>query len=120
MGLGHGDPAAHRTKVGVLGELVAQRFLAERGAIVLGRNVRVGRGEVDLHLRLRGEVLAVEVKTIAGPDPALDPVDNFTPAKAAQVRRLARQLSPPAYRVDFIGVLLQPEGVEVRWIPHAA
>jgi putative endonuclease len=47
---------------GPLGESLAQLFLESRGYLILGRNLRVGRREIDL-LAERGQTLiAVEVK----------------------------------------------------------
>jgi putative endonuclease len=47
---------------GPLGESLAQLFLESRGYVILGKNLRVGRREVDL-LAERGRMLiAVEVK----------------------------------------------------------
>jgi Holliday junction resolvase-like predicted endonuclease len=105
--------------VGRLGEAVAERFLTDRGGRLLGRNVVVDRGEVDLHMRLAGSVVAVEVKTLVDGSHTLDPADHFTEAKADQVWRLARLLDPPAHRVDLVTVVLSGGGASVRWIKHA-
>ncbi len=83
---------------------------------MLGRNVRVGRGEIDLHVRIDGEVTAVEVKTRA--DTGLDPVYGLDDAKLAQVRDLAASLRPAARRVDFIGVTVGRAGVDIHWLPR--
>jgi Holliday junction resolvase-like predicted endonuclease len=107
--------------VGWLGERVAERFLVSRGALVLGRNVVVGRGEVDLHVRLDGQtVVAVEVKTVVRGPASADPREHFDDAKARQVWRLARELEPPARRVDLVAVTLDSFGAEVRWLRHAS
>lgn len=52
--------------LGAYGERVAERYLAERGMVVLDRNWRCEAGELDLVLR-DGEVLVFcEVKTRSG------------------------------------------------------
>ena len=47
----------------MVGESVAAQFLHRRGAIIVDRNVRVGRDEIDLVIRIDGDRAAVEVKT---------------------------------------------------------
>ena len=85
----------------------------------MGRNVGVGRGEIDLLVRFDRTVAAVEVKTIIPSVPSDDPLDHFTASKARQVRRLAAALTPAVYRVDAIGVTVRPCGVDIRWLPYA-
>jgi putative endonuclease len=75
-----------RQQLGRAAETAAARFLAGEGWSILGRNVRVGRGELD-HIVRRGAVLAfVEVKarrtsTFGSPEDAVD---------ARKRRRVAR------------------------------
>jgi Holliday junction resolvase-like predicted endonuclease len=87
----------------------------------VARNVRVGRGELDIIAEHGGRRIAVEVKSawIAGrrgrDDDALDAYDD---AKATQVWSLAREVG--AHRVDLVVVNFTREGVQVRWVPGAA
>jgi putative endonuclease len=99
------------------GEALAARFLTDRRAEILARNLRVGRGELDLVIAIGGRRIAVEVKTIqtGGLD---DPGYAFTAAKAAQVRALANQLG--IERVDLVTVSMMPSGVGIRWAPEVA
>ena len=113
------DAYAHRQDVGRLGEELAARFLEARGARVLGRNVRVGRGEIDLHVAVGGVSVAVEVKTLVASPDHTDALEQFSAHKARTVRRYARMLSPPAHRVDLIAVTLRGEGAELRWVAFA-
>jgi putative endonuclease len=77
-----------RQRFGRAAEEAAAQFLIRRGWRLLGRNVRIGRGELDLIMR-RGAVLAfVEVKarrtrTCGAPE------DAVSPRKRRQVARLA-------------------------------
>ncbi|MEN8113392.1 MAG: YraN family protein [Actinomycetota bacterium] len=105
--------ASHRSTVGDTGEEIAARFLARRGVAIIERNVRVGRDEIDLLSRDRGELVAVEVKTGVGRDSR--PWENFDDLKSARIRRAARALS--IHRVDLIAVQIHDDGATVRWLP---
>ena len=92
-------------------------MLVDHGGRILARNIEIGRGEIDLVVRVDGRRIAVEVKTIqtGGLD---DPAYAFTPAKAAQVRFLANRLG--ICRVDLVAVSMTSRGVGIRWIPDVA
>jgi putative endonuclease len=76
--------------LGKLGEELAARHLTASGLVVLDRNWRCARGEIDV-IAVDGRALVfVEVKTrtsVAFGDPA----EAVTPAKAARLRLLAAQ-----------------------------
>lgn len=97
------------------GESIAARFLQRRGATVLDRNVRIGRDEIDLVVRLGETRVAVEVKTGLGLESR--PWENFDDAKEARIRRAARALG--IWRIDLITVEFTPAGVVVRWSPRS-
>jgi len=114
------DPvAASRSAIGEFGEWLAAEYLVAHGASIVGRNVRNGRGEIDLLVDIDGEHVAVEVKTIVVRSPDDDPLLRFDDVKAARVRATAAGLAPPVFRVDVVGVSITESTVEVRWIPHA-
>jgi putative endonuclease len=100
--------------VGRTGEDIAASFLERRGAVVVDRNLRVGRDEIDLLVVLDGERVAVEVKTARTAD--AHPEDNFDDAKERRVRRAARNLSPPVWRIDLVTVVITEAGATVRWL----
>ncbi len=93
--------------------MIAARFLERRGATVTDRNVRVGRDEVDLVIRLVQERIAVEVKTALGMDSR--PWENFDEVKCARTLRAARSLG--IKRIDLIAIELTPHGATIRWLP---
>ncbi len=84
-----------------LGEEEAVRYLETRGWTILGRNVRLGRREVDV-IASRGRVLAfVEVKCRTGLEASAIPLEAITRAKRMEIARVARgwlhrEPSPPA------------------------
>ncbi|NNC39504.1 MAG: hypothetical protein HKN95_02335 [Acidimicrobiia bacterium] len=88
---------------------------------VIARNVRVGRGEIDLLAVHRRRRVVVEVKTVvAAGSNSVRPEDAFTSAKARTVRRLANQLDRRAPRVDLVAVTLSESGAGVRWLRSVA
>lgn len=104
--------AAARRRLGLFGERAAADFLERRGATVLRRRLRAGKGEIDLLARDESGVFAVEVKSAAAPD-GVHPRWNFTDEKAARVVRSARSLG--VRRVDLVTVLASEQGVVFEW-----
>ncbi len=96
-----------------LGESLAALFLEERGGKIVARNVRSGRGEIDLIVRFPDGLVAVEVKTRTGGDPR----DAFTRRKADHVWQAVGGLKPKPRRVDLVAVSLTRAGVGILWIP---
>ena len=116
-----------RQQFGRAAEETAARYLERRGWRLLGRNVRIGRGELDLIAR-RGPVLAfVEVKARRSAS-AGAPEDAVTPRKRRQIARLAAlwlALRPWALngvtdvRFDIVAVDASAVPVAVRHLPAA-
>ena len=116
---------AERAELGRWGEDLAARELKRRKYKIVERNVRVGRGELDIVATDRGETVFVEVKTrrdqaFGGARAAL------THTKARQLERLAqtylRQHADrnAAYRVDVVAIDVDPAGdYTVDVIPNA-
>ncbi|CAN5653237.1 YraN family protein [soil metagenome] len=107
--------AASRQALGAYGEKVAERYLSERGLVVLDRNWRCDEGEIDLVLR-EGHVLVVcEVKTRRG---ALGgtPHEAITDVKLERLQRLGwrwardRGLNPTDLRVDLVAIMRPRRG----------
>lgn len=96
---------------------MAAGFLVQRGGRIVGRNVKLGRGELDLVVRLGNRTVAVEVKTLGGRAIAAGPIERIDEAKLRQVRRLANQLPPHLgrVRVDFVGIHTTADGITVDW-----
>ena len=79
---------------------------------VVGRNVRIPQGELDLLAVDGSERVVVEVRTRTGGD---DPIDAIGPSKRRHVERLA--VSIGATRTDFVGVRVSPRSVDIHWVP---
>jgi Holliday junction resolvase-like predicted endonuclease len=110
--------ARRRLAVGAFGERVAASVLAARGVRIVDRNVRSGRGEVDLVCDVDGERVAIEVKTLVARRSDDDPLIHFDHVKLARVRAAGLRLEPRAYRIDVVGVTIWPDRVDVRWVPR--
>ena len=85
-------PAGPRGRVGAAAESAAASHLVAQGWVLLGRNLRFGRDELDLLARApapAGELVAVEVRARSGPafGDALESVD------ARKVARLYRAVA---------------------------
>jgi putative endonuclease len=52
-----------RKKLGFRGENLALNFLERKGFVLLGRNVRLKFGEIDLLMKDKDTIVVVEVKT---------------------------------------------------------
>ena len=114
-------------RLGRAAERAAAAYLESRGWRVLGRNVRVGRGELDLIVR-RGPVLAfVEVKARRTRSCGT-PEDAVSAAKRRRVARLAElwlAVRPWALggvrdvRFDIVAVDLTTFPAVVRHLPAA-
>ena len=115
-----------RERAGRGGERIAGEFLALRGMEVIDRNVRVGRGEIDLVARDRETVVFVEVKfrtgvTFGGPLAAVSEKKREDVARAAAGYLAARGLLGRAVRFDVVGLTWAPDGSELRvtHVPNA-
>jgi putative endonuclease len=121
---GQGAAAA---RLGRAAEAAAARHLEARGWRLLGRNIRVGRGELDIIAR-RGTVLAfVEVKarrtrTCGAPEDAVGPEKRRQVARLAELWLAARPWAMAGVRdvrFDIVAVDLTRYPAAVRHLPAA-
>ena len=109
------DSPTRRVLIGRDAEALAARSLASSGWVILSRNVRLGRLEVDLLARdPDGALVAVEVRRRAR-------VGAATPAEllgGRKLRALRRQRAylPPGCRIDLLLVLGAPAAEHLRLI----
>jgi putative endonuclease len=107
---------AQRTRaLGAFGERIAALHLESKGYRIVGRNVRLLRGEIDL-VACDGEVTVfVEVRTRRG-NGSGDPEETVTPRKARKLHAVATEFLarhpelPEAARVDLVAVCLDSRG----------
>ncbi len=106
-------PVEDRAALGQWGEDLAARELRRRGYVVLERNQRVGRGEVDLVARHGGTVVLVEVKT-RRTSTFGEARDAISSAKARRLVTLGRRYAQAAgatdWRIDVVAIDIKPDG----------
>jgi putative endonuclease len=101
--------------VGAYGERVAVRYLVDQGMVLLDRNWRCDRGELDAVLRDGDTVVFAEVKTRRSGRFGT-PVEAVVPAKVQRLRRLAAlwlaqsRIHPREVRFDVVSVLPRATG----------
>lgn len=78
-----------RASTGRIAEQAVADWLLERGFRLVGRNVRIGRLELDVVARKGGVLAVCEVRSRRGGQ--IDPALTFDAAKQERVRRAALQ-----------------------------
>lgn len=109
---GAGDP------LGAKGERQAERFLGSRGYQVIGRNLRLHAGEIDLLCIAPDErtIVVVEVKTREKSEGVYTPESAITHDKRRTLMRLAAQVRAAngwqdrPIRIDVVAVELGQDG----------
>lgn len=80
--------AASRTAVGRAAESTVAAWLEARGYVVLGRNIRVGRDEIDVVALDGSTLVCVEVRARRR-GAMVHPLESITASKRARMRRAA-------------------------------
>ena len=114
--------------IGAKGEAIAAYYVQKsRGARVLERNVKLGRGEIDIIAEEGKTLVFIEVKTSAGASPGFRPEVHMNASKQRTLRRLAllylakrRKPVDGPWRIDHIAVVLyEGEAPRVRYYENA-
>lgn len=79
-----------RARTGRIAEELVARWLSEHGFAIVGRNVRVGRLELDVVARRPGLLVVCEVRARRGS--LVDPAETFDVAKRVRTRRAALEV----------------------------
>jgi len=115
-----------RERAARCGERIAEAFCALRGYEVVDRNVREGRGEIDLVVLDRDTVVFIEVKFRTGSDRAapllaVGPKKREDVAKAAALYLSRRGLTGRPVRFDVVGITWGIDGSELhlQHVPNA-
>ncbi|MCH2141905.1 MAG: YraN family protein [Phycisphaerales bacterium] len=110
-------------RIGFRGEQAVSRYLRWRGWRILGRNVRIGRDELDLVAAHRKDsILAVvEVKSSVGDACLLHRVDHQKQCRVARAaeRLPAQWVRGRALRFDVAAVRVRRIKCQVRYLEAA-
>jgi putative endonuclease len=116
-----------RQQFGRAAEAAAASYLVDRGWTLLGRNVRIGRGELDLIARRGGVLAFVEVKgrrsaACGSPEDAVDGRKRRQVARLSELWLAARPWAlrgVSEVRFDVVAVDATVHPPEVRHLPGA-
>lgn len=104
-------------RLGALGERLAADYLRRQGMTIVGQNVKLGRGEIDLIAVDGRTIVFVEVKTRVSHERG-HPLEAITPTKQRQLSRLAllylkrNRLLQQSVRFDAVGIIWDETGGE--------
>jgi putative endonuclease len=110
--------------LGKEGERAAERFLAEQGYKILGRNFRTRFGEIDIVARDGDCLVFAEVKTRRGDAFGL-PEEAVTAAKqrhliaAAQIYLGQKKMPHALWRIDVLALTKNNDAFEIRHLKNA-
>ena len=104
-----------RSRLGGLGERLAQRFLRSRGCRILDTNYRCRWGEVDIVAQFQDTILFVEVKTrrtssYGAPEEAITPAKVQRLIATAETYLEEHDSSHSHWRIDLISVEMDRTG----------
>jgi len=107
------------TKQGQLGEQRATRFLKLRGYQILERNVRLGRGELDIIAKHDDLIVFVEVKAHRShtASPLAMHADKCARLQSAAETWLSRHPQFATYQCRFDLIILTPRVGLPAWVP---
>ncbi|AIG27636.1 YraN family protein [Brevibacillus sp. 7WMA2] len=108
-----------RRLIGQIGESRACDYLESLGYSIIGRNVRLSQGEIDIIAMEQRTVVFVEVRSRIGKKGVTprygSPVESITPRKQQKLRQLAlaylqnHTQSYDSFRIDAIAVWIPPD-----------
>ena len=113
-----------KAAIGQRGEELSVRYLRDQGFLIVARNWRAGRYEIDIIARKMGMIHLVEVKTRKAGS-LISPEASITPAKASAMRRAARAYVGQSrvmdeVSIDLVAVDMFPDGSHhIRFIAEA-
>ena len=100
-----------------MAEDLAVDFLTRHRVRVLARNLKVGRGEIDVLAVIEGRRSVVEVRSVRQGREWIDPISAFDVAKSEAGPWSCR--ASGRTRVDLVTVSFSPTGVDLHWLPWA-
>lgn len=115
----------NKTQTGNAAESIAKEFLQAKGLVLIQEQYRMNRGEIDLIMRDKNELVFVEVRYRKNSS-FIDPIETITPLKRNRLIRTAlhfQQFRKWTYelssRFDVITILGDQPNHKITWIPNA-
>lgn len=118
------SPKRARSETGREAEALVAAKLASQGFAVLGRNVRVGRLELDVIARRGSVVVVCEVRARSSARIA-EPYETIDHAKIARIRRATAEwlrsadLGPVSVRFDVASVVFDRDPPRIDYFEEA-
>ncbi len=108
---------------GKKGELIAEKYMLNRGYRIHFRNKRVGRNEIDLICEKEGVIIFVEVKSRTGTS-LLKPFESVNRVKQNKILRVAddvavKHFPDHNYRFDIISIVFRKDKLDIEHIKNA-
>lgn len=105
--------------IGIAGEDIAVRYLADQGMKIVDRNVRVGRLEIDIIAKDGDELVFAEVRT-RNANSVAAPEDTVGPSKLAKLVNAASLWTDflnydGFWRIDLVAVNVEGETASVEY-----
>lgn len=115
--------ATNNEILGKIGEDLAEAFLQESGMKVIGRNVRIGRAEIDLIVLDGPQLVFVEVKTrrrsVSGyPEASVGKRKEDTLLEASHQYCLEHEITG-GVRIDIIAILIENARPQIEHLKDA-
>jgi len=113
-----GQSGAMSTKQGQLGEERASRYLQHRGFAILDRNIRLGRGELDIVAKRGDLIVFVEVKAHKSRQASLLSMhpDKCSRLQSAAETWLSRHMNLAQCQCRFDLIILTPRVGLPAWV----
>ena len=117
----------YKNRLGKRGELIAKKFLLEKGLTFVKENYRFERAEIDLIFKdeTARQLLFVEVKTRTNKSFG-EPEESVTTSKMEQIRKAAMgfisendDFTEFDFRLDVITIMISDDRTEINHIENA-
>ena len=108
------DAGSTRAQLGQRAEDAVARYLEAAGFLIVARNLRLGRLELDIVARRAELVLVVEVRT-RGPGAWTSGLGSLSHAKRERIRRAGQRLWRDRYKHDPTVERLRFDAASVRF-----
>jgi putative endonuclease len=113
-----------KREIGNFAEELAVKFLESKGYLILERNFRADRGEIDVIAKKENNVVFVEVKSVrtnlfGEPENRINFKKQKQIGKVAQFYILQKNLLNVDFRFDVITVKIDKNGEKINHIENA-